>query len=216
MDSLITTVIAVALIAVTVLLGVTMGGDVILSYQSKAEASQIISDAQTIAAAWRAFARGNNGNPTLTDYCWGNSADGGAGDLVTAYLSRLPTPPPGAADNTVNYYYPALVANYGTNGSGTKVGPTLTPADSVALQLKSSRVCSAIAVQAGYSGASVISSLTTGFPINLTSATTRRPYDCLFVDTAGTGGPAQGDAMLFIYRVFDQNIFTTSARSACS
>jgi len=213
-SDLITTTIAIALISAMALLGVNYGTQAITTYQASIEAAKIVSDAGKIAAAWRAYARANNGDPTLsispTDYnCWGSN---GAKDLVPNYIATLPVPPQGPVVSTVNYYYPALVGSYGTNGSATKVGPTYTPADSIALQLQSPRVCLAIAALAGYSNASVIASMSG----NLGAASTHKPYDCLFVDTAGTGAPAQGDAMLFIYRVFDQNIFSTSARSACS
>jgi len=206
-EQLITTVMAVALLAVLGALGVTYGSEALQTYQAKSEATHIVGDAQAIAAAWKEYARGNNGNPALSDYCWGST---GGTDLTPAYLSHLPRPP-ASASSSVNYYYPAVVANYGVNGSGTKVGPTNTPADTITLQLQSPRTCSAIATLAGYSAASVATSLSG----DLRSYSTHQPYDCLFVDTAGTGAPAQGDAMLFIYRVFDQNNFTTAARSAC-
>lgn len=207
MEQLITTVMAVALLAVLGALGVNYGSEALQAYQAKSEAAHIVADAQSIAAAWKSYARGNNGNPALNDYCWGSA---GGTDLVTAYLSHLPKPP-ASASSSVNYYYPAVVKDYGVNGSGTKVGPTNTPADTIALQLQSPRTCSAIAALGGYSGASAIAAMSG----DLTAVSTHQPYDCLFVDTAGTGAPAQGDAMLFIYRVFDQNNFTTAARSAC-
>jgi len=207
-DNLITTVLAIGLLSLIAALGTTYGSEAIQAYQAKVDAAHIVADAQAIAAAWKSYARGNNGDPTLAGYCWGSS---GATDLVTAYMNHLPSPPTSAADNTVNYYYPAVLKNYGTNGATTKVGPTYTPADTIALQLKSPRVCAAIATLGGYSAATTATSLSG----DLTAYSTRQPYDCLFVDTASTGSPAQGDSMLFIYRVFDQNNFTTSARSAC-
>lgn len=208
MENLIATIMAVGLISLLAVMGVIAGTDAALSFQARLDASKIVADAETIATAWKSFARNNNGDPALTGYCWGSS---GATDLVTTYLSRLPAPPKGSADSTVNYYYPALVANYGVNGATTKVGPTKTPADSIALQLKSARTCLAIAKLGGYSTATSIAAMSG----DLTASSTRKPYDCLYVDSDSSGGPTEGDTMLFIYRVFDQNSFTTAARTAC-
>jgi hypothetical protein len=230
MDNLIATTLAIALVAIIAALGVNYGTEAILSYQAKIEATKIVSDAERIASAWKSYARANNGNPTLTtsptDYnCWGSN---GALDLVPNYMSALPTPPASAADNTYNYYFPALYQkfniNIGSTGNiGTKLGPTYTPADTIALWLKSPRVCQAIVVLAGQSSAVIASTLQEtagGSDINLSSLSSPRtvasPFDCVYKDVDSSGGPSQGDTMLFIYKVFDQNNFTAAARSACS
>jgi hypothetical protein len=209
MDNLITSVIAIALLGAVTLMGAYYGGDVIMNWQAKIEASQIVADAQRIADGWREYTRANNGNPALSDYCWGD----GSSDLGGVYLSRMPAPPEGAVDSTVTFYFPASVKSYDINGSTTLTGPAYSPADSVALLLKSPNVCMAIANQAGYSTATAKATSMSG---DLSATTTRRPYDCLYLDADTSGGPSDGDTMLFIYRVFDQNNFSYAARLACS
>jgi type II secretory pathway pseudopilin PulG len=220
MDNLIAITIAIALVAVMALLGANYGTQAIMSYQAQIEATKIVSDAERIAAAWKSYARANNGDPSLSSaagYCWGNN---GATDLVSNYLSALPTPPSAAADSTFNYYFPALYKKFNINGSGAKLGPTYTPADSIALWVKSPRVCQAIVNLAGQNAAVISGSLTQtpgGGDLDLSGLSTPRavvsPFDCIY---NGTGSPVQGNLMLFIYRVFDQNSFTATARAACS
>ena len=218
MDNLIVTVIAVALVSAMTLLGVNYGTQAILVYQANVDAAKIVSDAERIASAWRSYARANNGDPSLTStagYCWKT----GAQDLAPSYMSTMPTPPQGAADSTYNYYFPNVFAKFNVTISSSTVGSKYTPADSIALWIKSPRVCLAISNLAGQSTAVIGSTLQQtagGSDVNLSTLSTPRapanPYDCVY---NGSGGPAQGNAMLFIYRVFDQNKFTTSTFVGC-
>lgn len=208
MDNLITAVIAIGLLAAVAVMSANYSTDAIANWQAKMDATQIVGDAKNIADAWREYARANNGNPALTDYCWGD----GNSDFVSNYMSRMPSPPKGAVSTSVTFYFPAAIKSYGTNGSGTTTGPNYSPADSVGAILRSPKVCVAIALLAGSGTATVKTAPFTG---DFTAVTTRRPFDCVYLDSDSSGGPSQGDTMLFVYRIFDQNNFTYASRSAC-
>lgn len=226
MTQMITVIIAIALAGAISVVSITYGSGAIIAFQANMEASRIISDAQTIATAWRSFARANNGDPGFsasTAYCWGNATQStGAADLVPNHLPNLPAPPAGAADSTFNYYFPNLFKSFNITGATTKLGPKYAPSDSIALWLKSPKVCQEIVRQAGQSAAVIGSSLQTtagGSDVNLSTLASPRavvsPFDCIYKDSDSSGGPSQADVMLFVYRVFDQNLYTASARTAC-
>lgn len=203
MDNLITAIIATALLAAVAVMSANYGSDAIQNWQAKMDAVRIVGDAKNIAEAWREYTRANNGNPF-------NSAASCdvSGLLSTYYLSGWPSPPSGAASTSATYHDIVLK----DMGYQTGVISAKYPTDTIALSLKSPKVCLAIAALAGYSTASAKATTITG---DISAATTRRPYDCVYVDSDSSGAPSQGDTMLFIYRVFDQNNFTLSTMPPC-
>lgn len=210
MDNLITAIIATALLAAIAVMSANYGAEAIQNWQAKMDATRIVGDAKNIAEAWREFTRASNGDPSFGDgYYWGNPTS----DLVPNYLGTMPLPPKGSVSSAAPYYYPIVAKNYALSVlCGSVVLTSKRPADTIALQVQSPKVCTAIATLAGYSGATAKASSIFG---DLTAATSRRPYDCIYVDNDSSGAPSQGDTMLFIYRVFDQNNFTVSNNVVC-
>ncbi|HCM83186.1 MAG TPA: hypothetical protein PKW15_07460 [Alphaproteobacteria bacterium] len=193
MDNLITAIIAIGLLAAIAVMSSNYGNDAITNWQAKMDATRIVGDAQNIAAAWKEYARANNGNPFVSS--GGYNVEG---LLVSDYISHFPTPPQGAVASGEGYF-DIIVSDYDT------ACPLQMPTDTIALILQSPKVCAAIASLAGYSAPSVKATSIYG---DISAATSRRPYDCVYVDSDGSGNVTQGDTMLFIYRVFDQNNFT--------
>lgn len=201
MDNLITAVIAAGILAAVALMSANYSGQAISNWQAKSDATKIVADAKLIADAWREYARANNGSPLLNSYNWSSTSS----DLVPSYLSRLPKPPTGAASTSVAYYFPAKVKSYSFNSGCSQTGSA--PADSIMLLLRSAPACVALVKMGGYAAPNVKTTTLNG---DLTAVSSRRPYDCIYVDSDSSGAPSQGDSMLFVYRIFDQNNFSTT------
>jgi hypothetical protein len=205
MDNLITAVIAIGLLAVVTIMSVNYGTEAILNYQAKMDATRIVADAENIAAAWKEYARANNGSPFNA-----SASCNVQGLLVTNYLASWPVPPRGAAASASANYHDILLTSV-VYQSSTEIS-NVWPTDTIALLLKSPRVCLAIANMAGFTGPTA---KTTNLLGDLSAVSSRRPYDCIYVDADGSGQVTQSDPMIFIYRVFDQNNFPENVMPPC-
>ena len=86
MANLIITIISIALVAITVLVGAFYGGSAFSNYQAKAQATQIISDVDQVASAWRLYAI-NNANNYYLPHAGDALGYGTESDLVPQYLT---------------------------------------------------------------------------------------------------------------------------------
>ena len=209
--------VALGLGAIMALSGVYYGSEAIQNLRAKAEAAQIVAQAQSLADAWTEYARAHNGNPALVDatpdkdYAWGD----GSFDLDGKYINTQPVPPARAVPATAAYYYPVAIKNYETKVCTVNTAFFQTkyiPADTIALQIASQYVCQRITQLAGNASIPAKATAMTG---DLTTANPKRPFDCIYYDSDGTAGVSRGDTFLFIYRVFDQNVTPATHVNAC-
>ena len=215
MVNLITTIIAIALMASVAIFGLDYGTRSFDQMRARTNALQIVSDARSIATGWKNYSRANNGNYLLTDYDW---SDGTAADLIGTYLNKLPTPPNNVALATQNYYLPVKLTNFATSGGVS----ASSDVNAIGLRITNPDVCKAIA-KLNEGGAPALKASTgasdDGLSGDLSATGLRQPYDCIYKDTDGSGTLTAGDAMLFVYPLFNQDssyspgsIYIASAR----
>ncbi len=225
MSNLIIMTMALGLGAIMALTGVYYGSEAIQNLRAKAEAAQIVAQAQLLAEAWTEYARAHNGNPALVDATADKDADGvadkdyawgdGSFDLDGKYINTQPVPPARAVPSTAAYYYPIAIKNYDTKACTVNTAFFQTkyiPADTIALQITSQYVCQRITQLAGNTSIPAKATAMTG---DLTTANPKRPFDCIYYDSDGTAGVSRGDTFLFLYRVFDQNVTPATHINAC-
>lgn len=198
MANLLVTMIAIGLVSVISVMGITYIGNVYNESQANAQATQLISSAAKVASAMRSWSR-TNGSTTFSDTNW---SDGTATDLINSnnqYLDNLPQLGSYAQGNgSSDVYFKAMpLANVAWVQEGLSF-------DSLFAVITSRGVCNAVArlargdsatptARTGVSGATMV---------DFSGVMANGDFNCAYNDANSNGTLDSGESMFFLYKVF--------------